>query len=372
MRPRASKTWSSAPRYAWCPKACRGRRSPCALPRSCRTPRTKAASGSTRPTSSPRCSMAKTVQSVRIVGNVGLGILGDPTRGDRQNDVLTYGLSFARAVPQAAELVGEVNGRADTRAGDPPPGTESRSTVRFGGRYTIGTLRADAGDSLRHHVERSRRRLCRRLHLRLQRLPGPLMAAVRVGKAHAYGNDFLLVPRATRASDAAGLARAAVPSPSRDRRRRPDLLRAARPRRDDAAVQRGRQPVGTLRQRAAVPRRARRRARSRSTPGATVTVDTDAGVKTLHLLERRGDVYTFRAALGRADRRPAGADSGARRDGDGVGAEHGQPAVRRARPAAGRRRASTRLAPRCRRTRCFPRAPTSSSRTSRRPIACAS
>jgi hypothetical protein len=88
--------------------------------------------------------MAKTVQSVRIVGNLGVGILGDPTRGDRQNDVITYGLSFARAVTQAAEVVGEVNGRADTRAGDPPPGTGSRSTVRFGGRYTIGTLRADA------------------------------------------------------------------------------------------------------------------------------------------------------------------------------------------------------------------------------------
>lgn len=88
--------------------------------------------------------MAKTVQSVRIVGNVGLGILGDPTRGDRQNDLLTYGLSFARAVTQAAEVVGEINGRADTREGDPPVGTESRSTVRFGARYTVGTLRADA------------------------------------------------------------------------------------------------------------------------------------------------------------------------------------------------------------------------------------
>jgi hypothetical protein len=88
--------------------------------------------------------LAKTVQSVRIVGNAGLGILADPTRGDRQNDVLTYGLSFARAVTQAAEVVGEINGRADTRAGDPPPGTESRSVVRFGARYTIGTLRADA------------------------------------------------------------------------------------------------------------------------------------------------------------------------------------------------------------------------------------
>jgi hypothetical protein len=89
--------------------------------------------------------LAKTVQSVRVVGNIGLGILGDPTRGDRQNDVLTYGLSFARAVTQRAEVVGEVNGRKDTRLGDPPPGTESRSMLRFGGRYTVGTWRADAG-----------------------------------------------------------------------------------------------------------------------------------------------------------------------------------------------------------------------------------
>jgi hypothetical protein len=88
--------------------------------------------------------LAKTVQSVRIVGNVGLGILGDPTRGDRQNDVLTYGLSFARAVTEAAEVVGEINGRADMRNGSPPPGTESRSVVRFGTRYTLGSLRADA------------------------------------------------------------------------------------------------------------------------------------------------------------------------------------------------------------------------------------
>jgi hypothetical protein len=84
------------------------------------------------------------VQSVRVVGNIGLGILGDPTRGDRQNDVLTYGLSFARAVTSAAEVVGEINGRQDTRNGEPPPGTESRSMVRFGGRYTLGSWRADA------------------------------------------------------------------------------------------------------------------------------------------------------------------------------------------------------------------------------------
>jgi hypothetical protein len=87
---------------------------------------------------------AKTVERVRVVGNVGIGILGDPTRGDRQNDVLTYGLSFARALTQAAEVVGEINGRLDTRNGEPPPGTESRGTLRVGARYTIGGWRADA------------------------------------------------------------------------------------------------------------------------------------------------------------------------------------------------------------------------------------
>ncbi len=87
--------------------------------------------------------VAKTIQSVRVVGNVGLGILGDPTRGDRQNDVLTYGLSFARALTSAAEVVGEINGRASTRGDEAPPGTDSRSSIRFGARYTIGTWRAD-------------------------------------------------------------------------------------------------------------------------------------------------------------------------------------------------------------------------------------
>ena len=87
--------------------------------------------------------VAKTIQSVRVVGNGGLGILGDPTRGDRQNDVLMYGVSLARALTQAAELVGEINGRLDVREGDPPPGTESRGMLRLGARYTIGAWRAD-------------------------------------------------------------------------------------------------------------------------------------------------------------------------------------------------------------------------------------
>jgi hypothetical protein len=88
---------------------------------------------------------AKTVQSIRVVGNLGVGILGDATNGNRQNDDLTYGLSFARAMTQEAELVGELNGRVSTRRGVAFPGTETRGLLKLGGRYTHGMLRVDAG-----------------------------------------------------------------------------------------------------------------------------------------------------------------------------------------------------------------------------------
>jgi len=88
--------------------------------------------------------LAKTVQSIRVVGNVGAGILTNPTSGVGQNDVFLYGLSFARAVTQAAELVGEFNGRISTRS-DAFTGTESRGILKLGGRYTHGPVRFDAG-----------------------------------------------------------------------------------------------------------------------------------------------------------------------------------------------------------------------------------
>ena len=88
---------------------------------------------------------AKTVQSVRVVGNFGVAILTDPTFASRQNDVIIYGVSFARAMTQQAEVVGELNGRASTRTGGALPGTENRSLLRFGLRYTEGTVRFDGG-----------------------------------------------------------------------------------------------------------------------------------------------------------------------------------------------------------------------------------
>jgi hypothetical protein len=87
---------------------------------------------------------AKTVESIRVVANIGLGILSDPIVGNHQNDVLTYGLSFARAMTQQAELVGELAGRISTRSGEAFPGTESRGLLKLGGRFTQGSVRFDA------------------------------------------------------------------------------------------------------------------------------------------------------------------------------------------------------------------------------------
>ena len=88
--------------------------------------------------------VGKTVRSVRTVVNGGFGILGDPVVGNRQSDVITYGLSMARAFTQAAEIVGEVNGRLDTREDEPDRPSTTRGAARLGARYTIGGWRGDA------------------------------------------------------------------------------------------------------------------------------------------------------------------------------------------------------------------------------------
>lgn len=87
--------------------------------------------------------LAKTIQSMRIVGNAGLGILGDATRGDSQDDVVTYGLSVARALTQGSEVVGEINGRVRLDDDDLAPGTQSSAIARGGLRFTKGPVRID-------------------------------------------------------------------------------------------------------------------------------------------------------------------------------------------------------------------------------------
>ena len=88
--------------------------------------------------------IAKTVQSVRVVANIGMTMIGKPTEVAAQDDLLIYSLSVARAISQRAEVVGEFVGRANF-ANIITPGAEDRGLLRFGTRYTIDTVRLDAG-----------------------------------------------------------------------------------------------------------------------------------------------------------------------------------------------------------------------------------
>ncbi|MEP7119123.1 MAG: hypothetical protein ABI880_16165 [Acidobacteriota bacterium] len=88
--------------------------------------------------------LGKTVKSLRLVGNAGVAIVGDPTVAARQEDLLTFGMSLARAMGGGVELVAEYNGRMNLAAGSPAPGTENRGVARGGIRFTHGPVRLDA------------------------------------------------------------------------------------------------------------------------------------------------------------------------------------------------------------------------------------
>lgn len=76
-------------------------------------------------------------------GNLGLGILTAPTSAFTQNDVLLYGLAGIFRLNKQFNLVGEVNGRANTRPGTGPLGTESQGEARFGLQVRASGLRFD-------------------------------------------------------------------------------------------------------------------------------------------------------------------------------------------------------------------------------------
>ena len=88
--------------------------------------------------------IGKTVQSVRVVANIGMLMIGRPTEAVAQDDLLIYGLSVARAVSANSELIGEFVGRANF-ANLVTPGAEDRGLLRFGARYTKSGVRIDGG-----------------------------------------------------------------------------------------------------------------------------------------------------------------------------------------------------------------------------------
>jgi diaminopimelate epimerase len=123
------------------------------------------------------------------------------------------------------------------------------------------------------------------------------MAPLPVVKAHAYGNDFVCAPASEADADVPSLARAICHRHHgigadglllytlRDRGASMKIVNA-----DGSWSELSGNGLRCL---AAVVAR-----KGSLAPGATVTIDTDAGVKRLDLLARDEERYTFRAAMG--------------------------------------------------------------------------
>jgi hypothetical protein len=76
-------------------------------------------------------------------GNLGIAILTAPTALFTQNDVLTYGVAGIFRINKQFSIAGEVNGRANTRPGNGPLGTESQAEARLGMQIRASGLRFD-------------------------------------------------------------------------------------------------------------------------------------------------------------------------------------------------------------------------------------
>ncbi len=80
---------------------------------------------------------------VNTFGNLGLGILTAPLDRFTQNDVLLYGVAAIVRVNKSISFAGEINGRANTRSGGAPLGTEAQSEARLGMQIRGAGLRFD-------------------------------------------------------------------------------------------------------------------------------------------------------------------------------------------------------------------------------------
>ena len=80
---------------------------------------------------------------VNLFGNLGIGILTAPLEEFTQNDVLLYGIAGIVRIHKQFNIAAEVNGRANTRGGNAPLGTESQSEARLGMQIKASGLRFD-------------------------------------------------------------------------------------------------------------------------------------------------------------------------------------------------------------------------------------
>lgn len=77
------------------------------------------------------------------MGNLGLQIMTAPIERFTQNDVVIYGLAGIYRATDRVNILGEVNGRINTRSGAAPLGTESVGQFRIGTQIKASGLRFD-------------------------------------------------------------------------------------------------------------------------------------------------------------------------------------------------------------------------------------
>ncbi|MDH3492511.1 MAG: hypothetical protein OEM82_03095 [Acidobacteriota bacterium] len=80
---------------------------------------------------------------LKVYGNIGIGILSAPLDDFTQNDVLLYGIAGVYRLNKNVNFASEINGRANTRSGAAPLGTESQSQFRIGTQVKASGLRFD-------------------------------------------------------------------------------------------------------------------------------------------------------------------------------------------------------------------------------------
>jgi len=80
--------------------------------------------------------LSKRISRARIVGSLGLAILGSAVQPNSQSDLLTYGFGLIAPVHPRLELIGEIHGRQ----GPEHPGNESLSQIRAGARFPAAGL----------------------------------------------------------------------------------------------------------------------------------------------------------------------------------------------------------------------------------------
>ena len=88
-------------------------------------------------------SVLNRVSKFNLYGNIGIGIMTAPLERFTQNDVLLYGIAGIYRVNGRINIVSEINGRANTRSGNAPIGTESISEFRAGAQIKASGLRFD-------------------------------------------------------------------------------------------------------------------------------------------------------------------------------------------------------------------------------------